>query len=69
LFVGWSILTKYQIDKDEVAYTEAYNKQLDKLDPIKVLSDLRGKIMLFDDKLHRRSVVEWIERTTGMRCE
>jgi glycerophosphoryl diester phosphodiesterase len=67
LFPKWSFLKKYLNDKDEIAYTIEYYKQiLNILDAEKVYNDLSDKVLLCwessDRFCHRRLVAEWIER-------
>ena len=67
LFPKWSFLKKYLNDKDEIAYTIEYYKQvLNTLDVEKVYNDLSDKVLLCwegsDKFCHRRLVAEWIER-------
>lgn len=74
LYPCWPFLSKYFEDGDWLAYTEAYQLQvLNKLDPQKVLSDLRGKVLLCwegpEKNCHRHLVAEWIFEHTGYKVE
>jgi hypothetical protein len=71
LFPYWEIINKYKSDSNENYYTDRYILNvLDKLDPEKVLYDLKGKVMLCWEKsgtfCHRRIVANWIQTNTGM---
>ncbi len=71
LFPKWSFLKKYKQDKDEIAYTKEYYKQvLSKLDSQKVWDDLKDSTLLCWEKsdkfCHRHIVAEWLEKELGV---
>lgn len=65
LFPTWQLLRLYKQTGDKTAYTKAYMKILNKLDPQKVYKDLDNKTLLCWEKTgsfcHRKIVAQWIQ--------
>ena len=74
LFPKWSFLKRYLTDKDEVAYTKAYQEQvLSKLDAAVVWGALKDSVLLCWEPAghfcHRRLVADWVKRELGHDVE
>jgi len=67
---NYDMLNEYKHTNNEVKYYHQYLDILEKLDPIKVLDDLDGKVLLCYEKsgtfCHRKLFSNWIQEKTGI---